>query len=78
MAADAEQQGVPTNEQTPLLNDHLSNHSFEDQVGDDSERVEPKSISWYVWRVFWAIVAILVLALFIKGWVDAGADVDVC
>ncbi|KAH8652056.1 mitochondrial carrier domain-containing protein [Xylariales sp. PMI_506] len=27
--------------------------------------------SWYIWRAFWLILAALLLALFIKGWVDA-------
>lgn len=27
--------------------------------------------SWYIWRAFWFILVVLVLALFIKGWVDS-------
>ncbi|KAK7753179.1 hypothetical protein SLS62_004912 [Diatrype stigma] len=27
--------------------------------------------SWWAWRVFWAILAAAVLAVFIKGWIDA-------
>jgi hypothetical protein len=26
---------------------------------------------WYAWRIFWVILGALVLALFIKGWIDA-------
>lgn len=26
---------------------------------------------WYIWRVFCVVLGILVLALFIKGWVDS-------
>lgn len=59
-------------ENTPLL------------AGEQSEqpRLEPqendkKPTSWYLWRIFWAILAALVLAVFIKGWVDADGDVNV-
>ncbi|KAL5092352.1 hypothetical protein Trisim1_001608 [Trichoderma cf. simile WF8] len=58
-------------ENTPLL------------VGEQSEqpRLEPqkndkKPTSWYLWRIFWVILAALVLAVFIKGWVDADGDVN--
>lgn len=32
---------------------------------------EPRTKGWWAWRIFWFILAALVLALFIKGWVDA-------
>lgn len=67
---DAENQ-IDNNEQTPLLNDHQS-----DQQPDEDSH-ERKQASWYAWRIFWGIVAILILVVFIKGWIDAGADVDV-
>lgn len=34
-------------------------------------RHQPRTKWWYVWRVFWAVLGALVLALFIKGWIDA-------
>ena len=71
---DAENQDITTsNEQTPLLNDHQSI----EEPRHDEIRLDKKKTSWYVWRVMWAILVALVLAVFIKGWIDAGADVDV-
>lgn len=67
---DAENQ-ANIDEETPLLNDRGS----EEQP--DKIDPEPKHASWYIWRTFWAIVAALVLVVFIKGWIDAGGDVDV-
>jgi len=32
--------------------------------------------SWWFWRILWTVLAALVLAVFIKGWIDA-KDVDV-
>jgi hypothetical protein len=61
-------------EQTLLINHNQSDRQ-PDQSGD--EQKSKKQASWYIWRAFWAIVATLVLAVFIKGWVDAGGDVDV-
>ncbi|KAI1841540.1 hypothetical protein JX265_013505 [Neoarthrinium moseri] len=34
---------------------------------------EKRTAKWYLWRAFWVILATLVLALFIKGWVDSDA-----
>lgn len=68
--SDAENQ-TDINEQTSLLNDHQTDQQL-DPKGHDQ-----KQTSWYVWRVFWAIVVAIVLAVFIKGWIDAGGDVDV-
>ncbi|KAL3421165.1 hypothetical protein PVAG01_07609 [Phlyctema vagabunda] len=64
---------VHNNEQAPLLGDHRSDHQ-PDEV--DQEEPQKKPTSWYVWRAFWAVLAVLVLAVFIKGWVDAGGDVE--
>jgi hypothetical protein len=63
-------------EETPLL--------IERQPGPESEHdaeEEPKRTShagWWAWRVFWFVVVALVIAVFVKGWVDAGGDVEVC
>jgi len=70
---DAENQGNAIDEQTPLINDHSP---IEESTQDGIEP-KPKGRSWYAWRIFWAIVIALVLSVFIKGWIDAGADVDV-
>ena len=69
-AAGAETQ-INIDEQTPLLDNHQS-----DQQPDQNDH-ERKQASWYVWRILWAIVAAIVLVVFIKGWIDAGSDVDV-
>lgn len=37
----------------------------------DGEEKKKRTAGWWLWRAFWAILAILFLALFIKGWVDA-------
>ncbi|KAE8444806.1 hypothetical protein EG329_014266 [Mollisiaceae sp. DMI_Dod_QoI] len=74
-APDAEIQTEAINEETPLLVN--INESGEEQVNEEEE--EPKQVttaSWYIWRMFWFIVTALVLALFIKGWIDAGSDVN--
>ncbi|KAH6608596.1 hypothetical protein Trco_001942 [Trichoderma cornu-damae] len=56
-------------ENTPLLGGEQSGH-FPQENGKKSAR-------WYLWRIFWAIVAALVLAVFIRGWIDADGDVSV-
>jgi uncharacterized membrane protein YraQ (UPF0718 family) len=65
-----------SNEQTPLLSDPQP-HEAEQQDEEVAEKKVRKA-SWYIWRIFWFIIAILILAAFIKGWIDAGGDVDVC
>ncbi|RDW67622.1 mitochondrial carrier-6 [Coleophoma cylindrospora] len=75
---DAESQTI-SNEQTPLLinDDHRSEHSEHEQQPDqDQDGPEQKQAKWPVWRIFWGIIGVLVLAVFIKGWVDAGGDVE--
>lgn len=60
------------NEATPLLQEPHS-EPLPDEATD-----EKRSARWYLWRMLWAVLAILLLALFVKGWVDAGEDVNVC
>ena len=64
-------------EQTPLLGDHQSGHDAQAHGEEDEVEKRGRTTSWWVWRGFWVILAGLVLALFIKGWVDAGGDVKV-
>lgn len=71
---DAENQ-THVNEQTPLLEDPQPDQQL-DPNGDEPKQKQ-KQASWYIWRIFWAIVAAVFLAIFIKGWIDAGGDVDV-
>ena len=75
--ADAESQTIIHNEQTPLLNDHQSDHQSDETEPEPEPEQKVRRASWYVWRAFWTIAAALVLAAFIKGWVDSGGDVDV-
>lgn len=73
---DVENQST-VNEQTPLIENHEPGHD-EDQNDDvREEEQKPRLATWYIWRTFWFLIAALILALFIKGWIDAGSDVNV-
>lgn len=74
-------------ERTPLLrevppvaieededDDHRRQSGDRDRDDDsllEQPEPEPRTKGWWAWRIFWFILAALVLALFIKGWVDA-------
>jgi uncharacterized membrane protein YraQ (UPF0718 family) len=77
---DAENQTANTsNEETPLLVDQQIDQDL-DQNGlqtPDHKKLESKNLTWYLWRLFWILVAALVLGVFIEGWINAGGDVDV-
>lgn len=83
---------IDPSEQTPLLGsghrvdeetgqqaDTLEPSGVLQQPSHPPDEIEPqtRNTSWYIWRIFWSILAIAALALFIKGWIDAGGDVDV-
>lgn len=86
MARDDDSNKQPAlDEETPLLVEQRSDHESDSQSvapeendEPESEPTPPKTRSWYLWRLLWTIAGALVIALFIKGWVDAGGDVDVC
>jgi uncharacterized membrane protein YraQ (UPF0718 family) len=61
-------------EETPLLVDQDRDGS---QDVDKKEDGEKKNVGWYIWRLFWVLIAAFVLGVFIKGWIDAGSDVNV-
>ncbi|KAH7304310.1 mitochondrial carrier domain-containing protein [Stachybotrys elegans] len=64
------------NEQTPLLG-HGPPYEGEpegDKIQKDEGRLN--RVRWYLWRITWIIIFGLLLAVFIKGWVDAGSDVN--
>lgn len=74
-------------EETPLLGPETGNGAIradsngnspikDDDVVETSNEAQPRPTSWYVWRAVWTLVAALILFVFIKGWVDAGGDVD--
>lgn len=65
------------NEETPLLIERQPDPEPESEQEVDEEPKQTSNASWYLWRIFWFIIAALLLALFIKGWIDAGGDVDV-
>lgn len=74
---DPESQTTDTsNEETPLLTESTE-HESDHEEEEDVPAPEKKEPSWYIWRISWAIFAALVLAVFIKGWVDSGGDVEV-
>jgi len=47
-----------------------------EETGEEDVPEKERKASWYIWRGFWFVLAALFLALFIKGWIDAGGDVD--
>lgn len=66
-------------EETPLL---AAAHDEGRDEHEQAELLEPpqneskRTRSWWFWRILWTVLAALVLAVFIKGWIDA-KDVDV-
>ncbi|RYP08774.1 hypothetical protein DL764_001685 [Monosporascus ibericus] len=83
---DSESQ-MGSNEQTPLLSERRPSREEHQQTplleGQETPRdeheqaalLEPppekRTRSWWFRRIFWAIVAVVILAVFIKGWIDA-------
>lgn len=67
-------------ERAPLLaNDNVRYDVTTPQEEDDAtlEPDKTSSKTWhYVWRSFWCLFALLVIAVFVKGWIDAD-DVNV-
>lgn len=64
----------PPDEETPLLVNSVEDG---DEIQEGVKDSEPRPASWYIWRALWTLLAALVLAIFIKGWIDAGSDVNV-
>ena len=64
---------VRTDEQTPLLADQ---HAVTEHA-ETEPTPEKRPKSWYARRIFWAILAIVILAVFIKGWIDSD-ETEVC
>jgi hypothetical protein len=72
---DAEISATP-DERAPLLAGETA-HGEEGSSDVSSEPQKDASKTWqYVWRGFWVVLAILVIAVFVKGWISAD-DVDV-
>lgn len=66
------QSHIDRHEETPLL--HREESNLEQASSSEPEN---KRRSWFLWRLLWAVVAAVILTVFIKGWIDAGSDVNV-
>ncbi|EFY91635.1 mitochondrial carrier protein [Metarhizium acridum CQMa 102] len=66
---DIESQSNPR-EETPLLNGEPSSPRV------DYPESEPRRGSCGYWRLVWAVLGVVVGIVFIKGWINAGSDVD--
>ncbi|KAK3495728.1 mitochondrial carrier domain-containing protein [Neurospora crassa] len=72
-------QTTTINEETPLLisqTDHRAgpdNDTVEEAEQDERSRY---TRSYFAWRMFWTVAAITVTVIFVKAWIDAGADVN--
>lgn len=69
----------PYTEQTPLLASQAEEGRSEHEEAallEPPQSESKRTKSWWFWRILWAVLAALLLAVFIKGWVDA-KDVDV-
>lgn len=67
-------------EETPLLaaahDDGRDEHEQDALLEPEPQSESKRTRSWWFWRILWAVLGALVLAVFIKGWIDA-KDVDV-
>jgi len=66
-------------ERAPLLAPNHAQYGADETAEDDATSEPGKTVSntwFYVWRGFCVLFAILVLAVFVKGWIDAD-DVNV-
>ena len=74
--------GSTADERAPLLVPQRNEEASATASSEDDEEVTPKPESEasrrraYGWRGFWIVVAILIIAVFVKGWIEAD-DVDV-
>lgn len=82
-ASGPENQSPPHSETTPLLGAHQQDegrdeHEHEQAAPREPPQSEPakRTKSWWLWRALWTVLGALVLAFFIKGWIEA-EDVEV-
>lgn len=73
--------GPAADERAPLLGQQRSEEANASSPSLDDETIpKPQSEAskrrQYGWRGFWIVVAILIVAAFVKGWIEAD-DVDV-
>ncbi|CCC06286.1 hypothetical protein SMACR_00504 [Sordaria macrospora] len=69
------------NEETPLLVSQGDDGHRPGRYNETVEETEQNETSrytrsYFAWRILWAVAAITVTAVFVKAWVDAGADVN--
>lgn len=81
MPSQREENIVVADERAPLLgNNDTRSQDRIDEASDGEESIQPEketSRTWeYVWKACLTILAILVIAVFVKGWIDAD-DVNV-
>lgn len=70
---------VTATEQTPLIEEQSPvAPPAADDADDADESTVRRSPTWYLWRLFWAIAAVLVITAFATAWIEAGGDVEVC
>jgi hypothetical protein len=79
MASRRDQAPSPAHdEQSPLLGD--SQRPIDDEEEAHAVQSDPPSEDKpryrYAWRIFWVVVAIFILVIFTKAWIDA-KDTDV-
>ncbi|KAH7380559.1 mitochondrial carrier domain-containing protein [Phaeosphaeria sp. MPI-PUGE-AT-0046c] len=62
-------------ERAPLLaNDTVQYDATTPQEEEEAtlEPAKPSSKTWrYAWRAFWCLIALLIIAVFVKGWIEA-------
>lgn len=72
----ASQRDVEADERAPLLASPRTDEATSAQEEVSEPQSEASKRREYGWRGFWIVVAILAIAFFVKGWIDAD-DVDV-
>lgn len=60
-------------EHSPLLRPEQPQpeHSESASPSSDEASQQRRSKGWYAWRIFWLLVLAVVIAVFVKGWIDA-------
>ena len=73
--------GPASDEHAPLLGQQRSEEAIASSSSSQDEplpkpQLEASKRRAYGWRGFWIVIAILIIATFVKGWIEAD-DVDV-
>lgn len=70
----SEAPGVQT-EDSPLLVNDANPHTY--ATGEAPLDSAQRSLLWYIWRLSVILAVVFLLALFVKGWLDADQDFKV-